>query len=283
MIEHWRLLFSQLFWAYDRPLKRKLLRWEYAAHPPVAWFLRKGHVVLEAEAGGTRRYEAGQWIFPGLGPKYQEFSADAHLMSIRFLLEWPDGRHLFDRTQTVTVSEADARALNAVSEKLVRFTARHFPPTSSSQSFIHATLSQYIKLQPVFSQWLACYYTLMQGRAKLTSSLRHLQQKTQQALHYLNARSFASPLQESEVAEAVGVSSSYLHKIFVKEVGITPLAYWNHRKLRSARSELAGGSRSIKSIAYDLGFSSPENFAHWFRSQTNQSPRQYRDDFTGSA
>lgn len=281
LIEHWRLLSSQLFWAYDRPLKRKQLRWEYNPHPPVAWFLRKGRLVLE-EAGSRTEYQTGQWVFPGLLPEFQEFSKDAHLLSIRFLLEWPNGQHLFDRTETISFAAHETPALNKASENLARFASNHFPNTSSKQSYIHATLPQYLELQPLFTEWIFIYYEAMQSRAPLSASLSHIQQKTQQALHYLDTRPLTNPLHEAELAGAIGMSTSHLHKVFLKEVGVTPVTYWNNRKLALAKSELTGGPKSIKAISYDLGFSSPENFAHWFRTQTNQSPRQYRTLFADS-
>lgn len=275
LMDHWRLLRTHLFWAYDRPLLRAQRRWEYDSYPAAAWLIRKGTVTLDFE-GESEHYGEGTWVFPKFAPGMQEFSSDAHVLSVRFALQWPNGEHLFDRSKSLAVPEGELTAFTRASVDLVQFITARLPSRTGAQSFLHGTLEEYLHLQPVFSAWIGAYYTLFRQSGRSLITLNHLHEKTHQAIHYLDHRPLSLAFQEAELASEVGLSSSHLHKIFLKEIRMTPAAYWNNRKLTATKSKLAGSSQSIKAIAYEMGFSSPENFTHWFRSQTQQSPSQFR-------
>jgi transcriptional regulator GlxA family with amidase domain len=56
----------------------------------------------------------------------------------------------------------------------------------------------------------------------------------------------------------------------------TILEYWSEVRLNRARSLLsASPSRSIGSIATELGYQHANNFTNWFTRQVGISPRQY--------
>ncbi len=282
LMEHWRLLKCHLFWAYDRPLTRVPRRWEYAPYPSAAWLLRKGWAVIEYSDGVKERYEAGNWVLPRSAQGVQEFSEDAHVLSIRFLFEWPNGEPLFPRARSIILPEKEQPAFTLASEKLVEFVTARFPMRSGAQSFLHGTLREYLHLQPVFSAWSAAYYDMLHDHGLSATSLHHLHEKVRQAIAHLDERSLSTGFHENDLADEVGLSSSYLHKVFLKEIGMTPMAYWNDRKLAATKSRLVGSTQSIKAIAYEMGFSSPENFTHWFRTRTGQSPSQFREAHQGT-
>ena len=52
---------------------------------------------------------------------------------------------------------------------------------------------------------------------------------------------------------------------------------------RRARQLLAGSTRSIQAIAYELGYEAPSNFSRSFKRWTGVSPGEYRDAQHGSA
>lgn len=276
LMDHWQTLRRHLFWAYDRPIKVTGQDWDYIPWPASAWLIREGEVTLVFPEG-EEVYRTGTWIFPRLAPGMQRFAPGSHLLSLRFKLEWPHGEHIFGRQKTLAIPEGEIPQLTRISSELAEFTAKHFPNRTDKQAYLHGTLGEYLKLQPLFTQWISTYYEILSAHEPPTHTYHYLSEKVRRVIQFLDDRSLAIPFHENELAAQTGLSVSHLHRIFVKEIGETPAAYWNKRRLAAAQSRLAGGSQSIKSIAYEMGFSTPENFSHWFRAHTAQSPKQYRD------
>lgn len=274
-MDHWQTLRRHLFWAYDRPITRTH-EWDYVPWPASAWLVKKGEVTLSFPEG-KEVYQAGMWLFPRLHPGKQQFAPGSHLLSLRFNLEWPHGEHIFGRQKTLAIQKDEIPQFTRISGELAQFTTKYFPNRTDKQTYLHGTLGEYLRLQPLFTQWISTYYEILSAHEPPTHTFHYLSEKVQRGIQFLDERSLAIPFHENELATEMGLSVSHLHRIFVKEIGETPAAYWNKRRLAAAQSRLAGGSQSIKSIAYEMGFSTPENFSHWFRAHMKQSPKQYRD------
>ena len=82
-----------------------------------------------------------------------------------------------------------------------------------------------------------------------------------------------------EVTEHVAVSESYLYKIFMKLLGISPSNYIKEVKLNRSVQLLQTGDFSIKEISSILGFSSPYHFSNSFKDYMGSSPSQYIKDY----
>lgn len=243
-------------------------------HPTGAWFVRKGTVRLHFSEG-SEHYAAGQWIFPKHAAGEQEFTDNAHILSLRFLAEWPNGKTVFDHSKTITIPEQKAPLLNEAAANLVAFIGARFAQDGRPND-LNTTLQEHFQLQSIFFTWLTAYHRTLQELGIAENTLNHFHQKLRLALHHLNNQPLSEPLQEKKLARRIGWSVSQLNKIFVREIGKTPTAFWNERRLGIARSKLVSETESIKAIAYELGFSAPENFSHWFRTHTGQSPRDHR-------
>lgn len=278
-IDHLDLLHWRLVWIYDAPRGEGALQWAYCDYPTAAWLIRSGTVELEFSSGEREVYGKGQWVFPCQREGIQSFSADVHILSVRFHAEWPNGAALFDRSRTLCMA-ADtepALQLEAASIKLYRFLEERLPEQVLQRRLTDMTIVQYLELQPIFFAWLSAYARVMLacGCEPITFSITH--EKARLALGYLQAWPLERPLQMPVLARQTGMSLSQLNKVFVQEMGMTPTAFWTQRRLKVARSELANSTDSIKSIAQGLGFASPEAFARWFRSCCGHSPRDYRE------
>jgi AraC-like DNA-binding protein len=274
--DHWSTLHTHLVWAYDKALEAPTKRsssWDYTSYPIPVWFIRKGWIKLHLETG-TETYTPGTWVFPPQGSGRQEIAPNTHLISIRFISNWPNGAHLFARERTLTFSENELPAFTQATQQLIRaINNEHIPPLPLE---IEGSFSQYLRIQPAFHTWLYAYYETItsQGIPPVTPS--HLHEKTRIALLILQNHAIHEPFREKDLATKIGVSISQLNKLFRKDLGFTPSAYWNKRRLLAAYSELSQNS-SIKSIAYTLGFSSPSNFSRWFQGLAGISPKEYRN------
>jgi AraC-like DNA-binding protein len=80
----------------------------------------------------------------------------------------------------------------------------------------------------------------------------------------------------SELAEHLGLSKSYLSKLFHKEMGMTISDYITNMKIEKAKNLLQFSEYSIVDISNYLAFSSQSHFIQVFRKKTGVTPRQYR-------
>ena len=78
------------------------------------------------------------------------------------------------------------------------------------------------------------------------------------------------------LAENSKVSTSYLSRQFVKELGIPISDYIRERKIEIAEERLINTDASILDIALQLSFSSQSHFIQTFKSITGMTPKKYR-------
>ena len=78
-----------------------------------------------------------------------------------------------------------------------------------------------------------------------------------------------------ELAEAVGRSPSYFHRIFKAATGVTPKEYAAAHRAAKVRHGLASGS-SVTEAIYDAGFNSSGRFYEKSTDMLGMTPSQYR-------
>ncbi|MBQ4022585.1 MAG: AraC family transcriptional regulator [Prevotella sp.] len=80
-----------------------------------------------------------------------------------------------------------------------------------------------------------------------------------------------------QIAQEQGVSYSNFRKLFKEYTGISPALYQQDLKLQQAKEMLTTTAMSIKEIAYQLNFESPDYFSSKFRSKTGLRPSEFRN------
>lgn len=80
-----------------------------------------------------------------------------------------------------------------------------------------------------------------------------------------------------DIADALGVSASYLSRLFKKEVGISVSAYIRRQKIDIAKNLLRFSDYSTIEIANRLSFSSQSHFIQQFREVEGMTPKKFRD------
>ena len=82
-----------------------------------------------------------------------------------------------------------------------------------------------------------------------------------------------------DLADALGVSASYLSRLFKKETGISVSAYIRGQKIDMAKNLLRFSDYSMIEIANRLSFSSQSHFIQQFREVVGMTPKKYRDEY----
>ncbi len=274
-LHYWSIFRHKLLWAYDGVLRPAFKRWPYIPSPTPAWLLREGSVTLQF-VDGEEHYQAGDWIFPREKEAMQTFSSGASLLSIRFQAEWCYGVPILSREKSIAFPSSQEPALTRHAEALTRFIKRHFPDARSSSVLLNGDFEFYLELQPLLMQWISSYYRVLTARGVEPTGIQELDPRVLKALYVIEDQPLSYPFDSAEIAHKAGCSISQLNKLFQRQIGATPSMLWGRRRLMAAKSELLGAGEGVKTIAFNLGFSSPEHFATWFRKKTGVAPRQFR-------
>jgi AraC-like DNA-binding protein len=271
--EDWSFLHARLLWCYegevDAPNRRLFSRRNQLS----AWWIQAGSVTVK-RGRDTWIARAGEWIFCGPHPMHQEFSTDARILSINFKLEWPSGDSLVDQ---ILVVPADAHpALGKAARALLRFISRRFPRIGTALQPQPIELTDFFETQQLFAAWAQAYLKTLLAAGVVPARMGGLDPRVLAALRQLDRHDWRTPFREKNLAAATGLSAGHLDRLFVQQLGLTPRAYLQKRRLESATATLADSTVPAKKIAYDLGFSSASHFTHWLRRATGKSPREVR-------
>lgn len=82
----------------------------------------------------------------------------------------------------------------------------------------------------------------------------------------------------SEVSRSIGVSLSYLSRIFKEATGNTIINFINEKKVEKAKEYLGRTDMKIYEVAEALGFENTTYFSYFFKKYTGISPKEYKED-----
>lgn len=78
------------------------------------------------------------------------------------------------------------------------------------------------------------------------------------------------------IAEEIGISASYLSKIFVECTGDNLVRYLNTYRVDMAKDLLANTNIMIRDVGYKTGFNTIQNFNRVFKRYTGETPSEFR-------
>ncbi|MDX1681654.1 MAG: AraC family transcriptional regulator, partial [Phycisphaeraceae bacterium] len=85
----------------------------------------------------------------------------------------------------------------------------------------------------------------------------------------------------ADIAEHVHTSPFHFHRIFSREVGISPKQYLQRKQLQVARWRLRSTNAPIGDVATETGFASHGHFTSTFHRLIGVSPSEYRKQASG--
>ena len=86
----------------------------------------------------------------------------------------------------------------------------------------------------------------------------------------------AQPVGLAELARAARLSPAHLSSLFREQMGLPPVAYHTHLRIRRACHLLESTTLTIAETAHASGYDDPYHFSRVFRRETGVSPRHYR-------
>jgi transcriptional regulator GlxA family with amidase domain len=90
----------------------------------------------------------------------------------------------------------------------------------------------------------------------------------------------AEPFPVERLAFIAGTSSRNIARLFVKELGVTPHDFVEGVRLDQARNLLEATDLALKAIAFDCGFTTPDQMRNAFQRRLGLSPLRYRESFS---
>lgn len=89
-----------------------------------------------------------------------------------------------------------------------------------------------------------------------------------------------SKISIQNIAEDLGVSPSYLSRIFKQKVGLSPHEFLLYRRLERVKTLLLNTQLSIERIAEESGFNSHSHLTRYFSDYMGMPPSKYRRHMT---
>ncbi len=274
-LHEWSCLRTELVWIYDREPRTQ------ARHATVdhrrgnwAWYLRKGSVTITTRTG-TLFARAGQWVFPPAEISRQDFSDDAHLLSVNFLCQWPSGENLFATSAGAIVDGRRYPSLDKTARKLERLVRRHFPVPHHNYAQQSSDYPLFLCFQRAFFDWLEAWFQLRLALGAVAT--RHTgDERALRAARVLDEAPLEQALPQALLRMTAGVSTVQLNRLFRRQFNLTPLQYWERRRLEFSRLYLETSDLPLKELASRLGFRSDSHFTVWFKRHARISPGRYR-------
>ncbi|MFT3784202.1 MAG: AraC family transcriptional regulator [Nibricoccus sp.] len=271
----WSYLHAHLIWIYDGVVEPEGRRGTADAPYLTAWLLRAGKVELKVN---NKRYaaKAGEWIFPPPGLVWRNFSEDARILSVRFRVSWPGGEDLFASGQGVSLVAAEHPELERAARALAVFVKRRFSRPDIHLLNAPATLATHLRLQALFARWLDVSINALALTGLVPSRMGHIDGRVLRAVQLIERHNLATPFSERAVAGELSLSVSQLNRLFVRQYGVSMHGFFERRRCEYAVAALQGSARSVKEVAFELGFSSLAHFSGWARKRLGHSPRAIR-------
>ena len=96
-----------------------------------------------------------------------------------------------------------------------------------------------------------------------------------QAIDYINSN-YMHSISVSDIAERIGISRTYLNRLFKLEYNMPAQEFLMDFRMRKAEFFLLNTSRPVKEIARDTGYQDQLVFSKAFKKRFDLSPKQYR-------
>ncbi|MCF0112373.1 MAG: helix-turn-helix domain-containing protein [Bacilli bacterium] len=137
---------------------------------------------------------------------------------------------------------------------------------------------QKAELLNAYAAILNLQYRMVEDYAAHVRDINYSESKSRIANEVTNYvyHHISSPIKTQDIADALGVSRSYLSSEFAKTTGKALSDFVLEIKFKEAKKLLRNTNKSIEAISDYLGFSTQGNFARAFKAVSGRTPKEYR-------
>ncbi|MCF7560703.1 helix-turn-helix domain-containing protein [Sabulilitoribacter multivorans] len=90
---------------------------------------------------------------------------------------------------------------------------------------------------------------------------------------------FKNNLTSKDLADLINTNGYNIQHLIKDKIGISLKKMVDNRKVLESKKEIAFTDKSIKEVAYNLGYNDPAYFNRVFTNQVGQTPNKFRTDF----
>ena len=98
-----------------------------------------------------------------------------------------------------------------------------------------------------------------------------------QALLFIH-NNFQNEIRAEDVAKSINWGYSRFRKVFLQQTGMTPYQYIQETRIKQSKFLIMNSTKTLKEIAYEVGFNNPDYFSTAFRRITGVSPMEFRKE-----
>ncbi len=270
----WRSLHREWLWVYRGPVPKCGVWSAEISVPHGVFFVERGEVRIRAN-GEEVIVPRGGAYFSAAGLRQHWFAQNTLLLSVGFRCTWPDGTPLY---RTGLNLGAKQPKLRLATLELFRRIHRGKKSVGYREAVTPRAqaLTDWATHEAAFATWFAIYLESLQTlglkpESRSGKSRRHVDQ----LIAWLNALPLSETTPSLPPEFTVGLRRA--EQLLQQRLGIGLRAFLERRRLNAAREHILSEQRSIKEIAFMLGFRYASHFTAWFRRHTGISPSAYRE------
>lgn len=119
------------------------------------------------------------------------------------------------------------------------------------------------------------HYQLLSGTTGAQRADESSVERTNRAVDYIFAH-YARELSLEEVANHLGMTSTYFSRVFKQATGRSFVEFVNRLRISKSCELLADGNRPVTDVCFESGFSNISNFNRRFQQLKGMTPSHYR-------
>lgn len=277
----WRSLHNEWLWVYRGPVP---VCGVWSAEIPVpagVFFVEQGEGRIRAD-GKEFILKCGSAFFSAPGPRRHWFAPGTRLLSVGFRSQWPDGRPVF---RTGLNFATKSPQLRAATLELFRRVHRGRKVVTYREAVkpVAQSLTTWSAREAAFQAWFAVWCDVLhqngiESEPRLAKSRRS---RVDQLVAWLDSR----PLDQTTptLPPKFGLGQRRADQLLQQQLGTSLRGHMERRRLDAARERILVDHRTMKEIAFELGFRHASHFTAWFRRQVGVSPSAYRAGGTEAA
>lgn len=127
------------------------------------------------------------------------------------------------------------------------------------------------------SQWEQKLITLLERIDRDVNRKVDMRQVAEIAKDMIDAEYSNPQLGLQMIAEHIGVSQSYLSRLFKTKYSMSVIQYLNYVRIEEAKQQMLAGKENLKVIAMNVGFSSDVSLIRVFKKFENTTPGNFRN------